>query len=54
MLKNGWISFDLGEVRPYKGTYSLYSHIDLPPLPETLFRGEFQWLTLILNPFCSF
>nr|BBH87790.1 hypothetical protein KTC_25410 [Thermosporothrix sp. COM3] len=47
MLKNGWISFDLGEVRPCKGTYSLYSYIDLPPLPETLFRGEFQWLTPI-------
>ncbi|GAB4578908.1 MAG: hypothetical protein Fur0022_16450 [Anaerolineales bacterium] len=40
----GWMSFDLGQYRPCDGTYCFYPYEDLPPLDETLFWGEFQWL----------
>jgi len=40
----GWMSFDLGDYRPCDGTYCFYPYEELPPLDESLFRGEFQWL----------
>lgn len=40
----GWMSFDLGQDRPCDGTYCFYPYEDLPPIDESLFRGEFQWL----------
>jgi hypothetical protein len=40
----GWMSFDLGHYRPCDGTYCFYSYEELPPLDESIFRGEFQWL----------
>lgn len=40
----GWLSFDLGQYRPCDGTYCFYPYEELPPLDESLFRGEFQWL----------
>jgi hypothetical protein len=40
----GWWSFDLGSYRPCDGTYQLYPYASIPPLDESLFAGDFQWL----------
>jgi hypothetical protein len=40
----GWMSVDLPGYRDCEGTYCFFSYEDLPPIDESLFRGEFQWL----------
>lgn len=40
----GWMGTDLPGHRACDGTYCFYDYETLPPLDETLFRGEFQWL----------
>lgn len=41
----GWWSFDLGEYRRCDGTYALYTYESLPPIDDSLLRGDFAWLT---------
>jgi hypothetical protein len=43
-LPHGWWSFDLGRVRPCDGTYQLYPWASLPPVDDSLFKGDFDWL----------
>lgn len=40
----GWIGADLGQYRPCDGTYCYYEYDTLPPLDETRFTGQFEWL----------
>lgn len=40
-----WLSFELPGHRTCDGTYCFFPYEELPPLDETLLRGEFQWLT---------
>ena len=40
----GWIGTDLGQYRPCDGTYCYYEYSSLPPLDETSFTGQFEWL----------
>lgn len=44
-FKRAWWSFDLGKYRRCSGTYQIYPHDSVPPLDESLFTGEFTWLT---------
>lgn len=44
-FQKGWWGTDLPGVRGCDGTYCYYPYETLPPLDESLFRGEFQWLT---------
>jgi hypothetical protein len=44
-FEKGWWGVELPGARPCDGTYCYYPYESLPPLDESLFRGEFQWLT---------
>ncbi|HAI75372.1 MAG TPA: hypothetical protein DCM08_03920, partial [Microscillaceae bacterium] len=43
----GWVSFDLGKYRPCHGTYCFFDYDNLPPVDESLFTGNFQWMPLL-------
>lgn len=44
-FQKGWWGTDLPGARGCDGTYCYYPYETLPPLDESLFRGDFQWLT---------
>lgn len=44
-FQKGWWGIELPDARDCDGTYCYYEDATLPPLDESLFRGEFQWLT---------
>jgi hypothetical protein len=40
----GWMGTDLPGGRACDGTYCYFEYDSLPPVDESLFRGQFQWL----------
>jgi len=48
-FEKGWWGIELPGARPCDGTYCFFDYESLPPLNESLFRGEFQWLTELDN-----
>lgn len=43
-FRTAWWSFELPGYRACDSTYCLFPYDSLPPLDQSLFRGDFQWL----------
>ena len=48
-FEKGWWGTNLPGVRSCDRTYCYYDYESLLPLDESLFRGEFQWLTELVG-----
>jgi len=43
-FSTGWLSVELPGCRACDATYCFFPYEELPPIDESLFQGEFQWL----------